>query len=70
MNTRTKYKRGGEGLLFLLLKFPCIAAAAAEIFRGLSAAEAFHHGLRPGGVQNFRQFFLENIAQADHAVAV
>jgi hypothetical protein len=52
------------------LKFPCVTAAAAQIFCGFPLPETFYDGLGPGGCENVGQFLPENIAKGDDAVAV
>jgi hypothetical protein len=52
------------------LKFPGIAAPAAQVFRGFALAETFYNGFCPGRSQNIRQFFPEYISKIDNSVAV
>ena len=51
-------------------KFLGITAEAAQLLRGLSAAEAFGHRFGPGRLQHLGQFLGKYIAQIDGAFAV
>ena len=57
-------------LLYIHLKSPGIATAAAQFFGGFAPAEAFGDGHGSGGCQDLTKIFPKHISQADSTLAV